>query len=119
MCYPLNEEFTTWKGHFEESPDFEKIEDSAALEKISKEFPAYRKVKVQEGFMQIFNQHLGLVESVEGGIFNVRYWELVIPCRLAEGLEVVPVAGSDVQFIWNHKGGESEITKIINNLLDD
>ena len=119
LCYPLSDEFATYKGHFEESPDFEKIEDSAALEKISKEFPAYRKVKVQEGFMQIFNQHLGVVESVDGEIFNVRYWELVIPCGLAEGLEQMPVAGSDVQFIWNHKGGESKITKVINNLLDD
>ena len=119
LCYPLSDEFATYKGHFEESPDFEKIEDSAALEKISKEFPAYRKVKVQEGFMQIFNQHLGLVESVDGEIFNVRYWELVIPCRLAEGLKQFPAAGGDVQFIWNHKGGESEITKVVKNILDD
>ncbi len=119
LCYPLNEKFATYKGHFEESPDFEKIEDPAALEKISKEFPAYRKVKVQEGFMQIFNQHLGVVESMDGEIFNVRYWELVIPCKLAEGLEQMPAAGCDVQFIWNHKGGESEITKIVKNILDD
>ena len=69
--------------------------------------------------MQIFNQHLGLVESVDGEIFNVRYWELVIPCRLAEGLEQRPAAGCDVQFIWNHKGGESEITKVVKNILDD
>lgn len=119
VCYPLSNEFATYKGHFEESPDFGKIEDPAALEKISKEFPAYRKVKVQESFMQIFNQHLGLVESVDGEIFNVRYWELVIPCRLAEGLKQLPAAGSDVQFIWNHKGGESEITKVVKNILDD
>ena len=69
--------------------------------------------------MQIFNQHLGLVESVDGEIFNVRYWELVIPCKLAEGLLQPPAAGCDVQFIWNHKGGESEITKVVKNLLDD
>ena len=119
LCYPLSEEFTTYKGHFEESPDFEKIEDPAALEKISKEFPSYRKVKVQEGFMQIFNQHLGVVESVNGDVFNVRYWENVIPCRLAEELTHPPAAGSDVQFIWNHKGGESEITKVVKNILDD
>ena len=69
--------------------------------------------------MQIFNQHLGLVESVDGDVFKVRYWELIIPCRLAEGLSQIPAAGDDVQFIWNHKGGESKITKVINNLLDD
>ena len=57
--------------------------------------------------MQIFNQHLGVVESVDGEIFNVRYWELVIPCRLADGFDESiagkPVEGSDVQFAWNHK----------------
>lgn len=25
--------------------------------------------------MQIFEQHLGVVESVENDIYNVRYWE--------------------------------------------
>ena len=123
LCYPLSEEFTTYKGYFEESPDFEKIEDEAAIEKISKEFPAYRKVKVMDGFMQIFKEHLGVVESVEGDVFNVRYWELVIPCRLADGFDESiagkPVEGSDVQFAWNHKvAGESRITKVIKNLLE-
>ena len=107
------------KFGFKLMQDLGKIEDPVALEKISKEFPAYRKVKVQEGFMQIFNQHLGLVESVDGDVFKVRYWELIIPCRLTQGLEQMPTPGSDVQFIWNHKGGESKITKVIKNLLDD
>ena len=63
MCLPLSEDFLQVKGKLIESSDFEKLEDEKRLEKINKEFPSYRKVKVQEGFMQIFEQHLGVVEE--------------------------------------------------------
>ena len=88
------------------------------LEEMNKEFPVYRKVKVQEGFMQIFEQHLGVVDSVQGDTYNVRYWELVIPAKLSENISEKPIVGSDVQFDWNHKG-ESRITKVFRNLLED
>ena len=65
--------------------DFEKVENEQALEEISKQFPAYRKVKVQEGFMQIFEKHLGVVESVDGDICQVRYWEFLITARILSG----------------------------------
>ena len=84
MCLPLNDEFKSIKGKLIESEDFEKLEDEKLLEEISKEFPAYRRVKVQEGFMQIFGQHLGVVESVEDETFMVRYWELLIPAKGAD-----------------------------------
>ncbi|MBO7640001.1 MAG: N-acetyltransferase [Treponema sp.] len=118
LCYPLTDEFKSCRGKFIESKDFEKIEDEKLLEKISGDFPSYRKVKVQEGFMQIFNEHLGVVESLCGDVYNVRYWELVIPARLSDKLKLKPKVGSDVQFYWNHKGGESTITKVIKNLLE-
>ena len=122
LCYPLTDAFTACRGKFIESADFARIEDAQLLEKISREFPAYRKVKVQEGFMQIFEEHLGVVESIEksaqGDIYNVRYWELVIPARLSEQLTAKPAVGSDVQFYWNHKGGTSQITKVLKNLLE-
>ena len=117
MCLPLNAGFEKMKGKLIESADFEKLEDEQKLEEISKEFPAYRKVKVQEGFMQIFGQHLGVVESVEGDTYMVRYWELLIPAKADDALKEKPAAGSDVQFIWNHKG-ESRITKVFKNLLE-
>ena len=120
LCYPLCEEFKSFKGHFEESPDFGKIDDEATLERINAEFPAYRKVQVQEDFMQIFNEHLGVVESVKDGVYMVRYWELLIPCSLSKELEEKPQVGSDVQFYWNHKAqGESQITRVIENLLEN
>ena len=118
MCLPLNNDFASFKGHFVESADFAKIADQGALEKISREFPSYRKVKVQESFMQIFKEHLGVVESVKDDVYMVRYWELLIPCRLGASITEKPIAGSDVQFDWNHKAdGESKITRLIKNLL--
>lgn len=94
------------------------LEDESRLEEINREFPVYRKVKAQEGFMQIFEQHLGVVEAIDGEKYMVRYWELLIPANLSEGLGKEPTVGSDVQFIWNHKG-ESRITKVFVNLLEE
>lgn len=119
MCLPLNDDFTGIKGKLVESKDFEKLEDEERLAEINKEFPKYRVVKVQEGFMQIFEKHLGVVESVEGDTFMVRYWELLIPTKLSDDLTVTPEVGSDVQFIWNHKDeAGSRITKVFKNLLE-
>ena len=67
--------------------------------------------------MQIFEQHLGVVESVEKDTYLVRYWELLIPAELSGRVSEKPVPGSDVQFIWNHRG-RSTITKIFRNLLE-
>jgi predicted N-acetyltransferase YhbS len=118
MCLPLSDDFSSVKGKLIESADFEKLEDEKRLEEINKEFPVYRKVKVQEGFMQIFEQHLGVVEAIDGDEYMVRYWELLIPARLSPDMAKEPSVGSDVQFIWNHKG-ESSITKVFENLLED
>ena len=118
MCLPLCDDLSVIKGKLIESADFAKLEDEKRLEEINKEFPVYRKVKVQEGFMQIFEQHLGVVESIEGDVFHVRYWELLIPAKLSADLKEKPCVGSDVQFRWNNKG-ESTITKVIRNLLEN
>ena len=118
MILPLNDDFSSIKGKLVESADFEKLDEARLLEEISKEFPAYRKVKAMDGFMQIFEQHLGVVESVEEDRYIVRYWELMIPAMLSATIHEKPVIGSDVQFIWNHKGS-SIITKVITNLLEE
>ena len=117
MVMPLNDDFSSIHGKLLESADFEKLEDEERLNEINKEFPPYRKVKVTVGFRQIFGQHLGVVESVDGDTYNVRYWEKIIPANLGEGVEGKPAVGGDVQFIWNHHG-ESTITKVIVNLLE-
>ncbi|SCW53662.1 Predicted N-acetyltransferase YhbS [Eubacterium ruminantium] len=118
MCLPLSDDFSQVKGKLIESADFEKLEDENRLEEINKEFPVYRKVKVQEGFMQIFEQHLGVVKAIDGDKYMVRYWELLIPAKLSDDLTKEPSVGSDVKFIWNHKG-ESKITQVFKNLLED
>ncbi|MBR4386278.1 MAG: N-acetyltransferase [Treponema sp.] len=117
MCLPLNDDFSKIKGRIIESKDFKKLEDEKRLQEINQEFPSYRKVKVQEGFMQIFEQHLGLVESIKDGVFYVRYWELLIPAKASDSLKEEPKVGSDVQFTWKRKG-ESKITKVFKNLLE-
>ena len=48
----------------------------------------------------------------------VRYWELLIPAKLSENLKEEPSVGSDVKFIWNHKG-ESKVTQVFKNLLEE
>lgn len=118
MVLPLNDDFSSVKGKLIESADFEKLEDEARLAEINKEFPAYRKVKVQDGFMQIFGQHLGVIEAIEGDVYQVRYWEKRIPARLDESMEKRPSVGDDVQFIWNHHG-ISTITKVFKNRSSD
>lgn len=117
MCLPLNGDFSSIKGKLIESADFEKLDDPQLLDQISGEFPAYRKVKAQEGFMQIHAQHLGVVEAAEGDTYQVRYWELLIPATLADTVQEKPAPGSDVQFIWDRRGG-SQITKVFKNLLE-
>ena len=118
MVLPLNRDFSEIKGKLIESKDFEKLEDKERLAKINEEFPKYRVVKVQEGFMQIFEQHLGVVEAIEKDTYMVRYWELLIPAKAEDGLKKELKEGSDVQFIWNHKG-ESRIVKVFRNMLDN
>ena len=117
MCLPLSEEFASYRGRLIESADFQKLEDTERLAEINREFPHYRKVKVQEGFMQIFGQHLGVVEKVEGDTYMVRYWELLIPAKLSDTLPEPPQKGSDVQFAWNHRE-KAVITKVFRNLLE-
>ncbi len=117
MVLPLNDDFSSIHGKLIESADFAQLDDTAKLEEINQEFPQYRKVQVMEGFMQIFEQHLGVVEAVEGDTYQVRYWELLIPAKLSENVTEKPVAGSDVQFSWNPKG-DSFITKVFQNLLE-
>ena len=68
--------------------------------------------------MQIFEQHLGVVEDIIGDTYMVRYWELLIPAKLSDKVKEKVEKGSDVIFTWNHKGGDSVITKIFKNLLE-
>lgn len=50
--------------------------------------------------------------------YMVRCRELLIPAKLSDTLGQKPATGSDVQFIWDHKG-TSTITKVLKNLLEE
>ena len=117
MVFPLNDDFSSIHGKLIESQDFEKLDDQEALNRIGEEFPKYRKVKAQEGFQQIFGQHLGVVEAIQDGVYSVRAFGRN-KRYLAGATTEKPVVGSDVQFIWNHQG-ESTITKVLHNLLEE
>lgn len=115
QCLPMNDSFLDVKGKFYESSDFEKLSDAERLEQMNKEFPAYRKVKIINGFLQIGEQHFGVVESIDGDVYQIRYWEKIIRAKLAEDINKSPKVGSDVLFVWNHKG-ESVVTKVVNEI---
>ena len=44
-------------------------------------------------------------------------WFFIVQIRMISINGGKPEAGSDVQFMWNHKG-ESQITKVFKNLLE-
>ncbi len=116
MILPLSDAFTGVSGKLTESSDFEKLDDTEKLKEVNKEFPKYRKVKIQEGFMKIGSQHIGVVDAIEGDMYMVRYWDTLIPTKLADGLNEVPEVDSDVFFVRDKKSG-SKITKVVRNLL--
>ena len=59
-----------------------------------------------------------LVIRAENDTYMVRCRELLIPAKLSDTLGQKPATGSEVQFIWDHKG-TSAITKVLKNLLEE
>lgn len=116
MCLPLNDAFLSIHGRLTESPVYETCGDREALERVSAEFPAYPEVKLQDDFLMLFEQHIGLIEAVLPGGYQIRFWELSLPARLNRALSAKPKAGGHVLFLW--KPGEvAEITDICTNKL--
>ena len=120
MALPLNEEaFLSVHGKLIESKVFKDCENEAELKAMNAEFPAYRKIKIKDGFLMILDSYFGVVEEMNGENYLIRFWELLIPAKrskemLQNGVE--PKVGDDVLFRWETKG-ESEITQICKNLL--
>lgn len=107
LAYPLDEEkFDNISGVFYESPDFEKADDENALAEISKEFPPYEKIKLQDGFQLLYSGRIGKVDSIKDDIYMVKFWEMTIPAKLdsklATGKE--PRLGDVVIFEYERDG---------------
>lgn len=110
MCYPLDaEKFSLVHGKLYESESFEACEDESAIKEINKEFPEYPKVKIKEGFLQIYGGRFGVIETITGNECRIKFWELSIPAAL-DGHETAK-AGDIVIFHWKAEG-LSEITSV-------
>lgn len=120
MALPLNDEaFQSVHGKLIESNVFKNCENETELNAINSEFPAYRKIKIKEGFLMILDNYFGVVEEINGENYMVRFWELLIPAKRSnEMIQNVnePKVGDDVLFRWKTKE-EAEITQICKNLL--
>ena len=97
MCLPLCDDLSVIKGKLIESADFAKLEDEKWLEEINRTWTKLINAIIVAG--------AGIL-ALFGLIMFVTMKHITEPL------------GSDVQFRWNHKG-ESTITKVIRNLLEN
>lgn len=110
MAYPLDSEaFSNVHGKLYESPSFEACEDGEALSEFEKNFPPYEKIKIKEGFLQIYERQFGKVLSEDNGGYTVAFWELKLAASLASDYsktnERAPKAGDTVLFSFRRDGG--------------
>ena len=111
MVYPLDEKVPL-RGKLYESDVFEACDDPVLLARAEKEFPAYPKVKIQEGFLQIFDCRFATVAKAEGEKLTLSYWELTLNAEAAPGVR--PKAGDTVLF---RPGTPCLVTRVCHNLL--
>lgn len=116
MCLPLQDAFSAVHGRLIESSVFESVDDAAELEQFNKEFPDYPKIKIQEGFLQIFEKHFGVVENIADGMYQIRFWEIVIPAQIGTEMRELPKVGDIVLFRWKQEEN-AEITQVCHNML--
>ena len=111
MVYPLDES-ADLHGKLYESKVFERCDDPALLAAAETEFPRYPKIKIQEGFLQIFNCRFATVAKAEGEKLTLSYWELTLNAEAAPGVR--PKAGDTVLF---RPGTPCLVTRVCHNLL--
>lgn len=116
MCLPLQDEFSLVQGRLVESQVYESADDALELEQMAKEFPKYPKIKIQEGFLQIFEKHFGVIENIADGIYQIRFWEFVIPAYVSSEMKELPKVRDIVLFRWKQEEN-AEITEVCHNLL--
>ncbi len=122
MCLPLDKEaFSSVHGKLSESPVFKECNNAEEIEQLEAEYPAYRKVKIKDGFLMLLDKRFGVIEAVDGDVYYVKFWELTIPAKLSKDYSddsARPKVGDDVIFIWNN-GDKSEITSTCKNMLEE
>jgi len=122
MCLPLNNElFSSVHGKFIESPVYKECNNNEEIKQLEDEYPKYRKVKIKDGFLMLLDKRLGVIEAVDGDVYYVKFWELLIPAKLSKDFNkdsVKPKVGDDVLFLWK-KDGISKITSVCKNMLEE
>lgn len=116
MCLPLQDAFASVHGRLVESPVFESVDDAVELEQFNKAFPDYPKIKIQDGFLQIFEKHFGVVENIVDDVYQIRFWEIVIPACVSADMQELPKVGDIVLFRWKQQEN-GEITQVCHNML--
>lgn len=113
MVYPLSEA-NRLQGKLYESPVFAQCEDGALLAEMEEEFPKYPKIKIQEGFLQIYGCRFASVRAVSGEEITLAYWELTLEAEAAEAVN--PKPGDTVLFRFR-PGKRCLVTRVCRNLL--
>ena len=113
MVYPLNEP-SRLRGKLYESPVFEQCDDEKLLAGMEEEFPKYPKVKIQEGFLQIYGCRFASVAAASENGISLSYWELTLEAEAAPGIE--PKPGDTVLFRFR-PGKRCLVTRVCRNLL--
>lgn len=116
MCLPLQDGFLSVHGRLVESQVYESCDKEEELEQIAKEFPEYTKIKIKDGFLQIFEKHFGVIENIADNMYQIRFWDLVIPAYVSLEMQEVPKLGDIVLFSWK-QGENAEITEVCHNML--
>lgn len=111
MVYPLDES-AELHGKFFESPLFAGCDDPSLLAQMEAECPAYPKIKLQEGFLQIYDCRFATVVRAEGEQLTLAYWELTLDAAAAPGVH--PKTGDTVLF---RPGKPCLVTRVCRNLL--
>ena len=100
MVYELRKDgFKGVQGQLFQSPIFEKGNEPKAVAAFDLLFPPYPKLKVQAQWLHETN--LGQVEKIEGSLYQIRFWEILIPAKLAESYAArTPQVGDYITFFW-------------------
>lgn len=117
MAYPLDEAaFSLVHGRLFESTSFKACENADALAAINAEFPAYPLIKIQEGFLQIYDCRFGTITTASGLDYTVACWEQTFPAIAGSNLVVLPKPGDIVLFRLGNDG-IAVIASVCKNLL--
>ena len=106
MAYPLDDgAFSRVHGKLIESPSFDACNDANALAEMEKEFEPYPKIKIREGFLQLYGLQFASVRTAENGGYALSFWEETLPASLSPDFfrnhSRAPKAGDTVLFSFD------------------